>query len=335
MVRSEFTFPSADGKTAIHAVEWLPEGAIRAVLQISHGVAEYILRYEPLAAYLTARGFAVVGHDHLGHGASVAEGAPRLYFGPPGSWDLVVEDLYTCRRHCARRFPGVPLFLLGHSMGSFLVRTYLIRHPGTVDGAILMGTGHMRPGFLAVGKAFAAHEIRRLGAERPSSAVAWLSFGAYNRTFAPNRTAFDWISANAANVDAYVADPLCGGNPTMGLFREMLRGLSFISRFEHLKRMDPATPVIFLSGSMDPVGEFGRGVRRAFRAFQKAGVRDAAMKLYPGLRHEILNEADRERIFGDLFQWMVQRIPGAAPTSEAPPHPASPAKSAASTRYPQ
>lgn len=130
MVRSEFTFPSADGKTAIHAVEWLPEGAIRAVLQISHGVAEYILRYEPLAAYLTARGFAVVGHDHLGHGASVAEGVPRLYFGPPGSWDLVVEDLYTCRRHCARRFPGVPLFLLGHSMGSFLVRTYLIRHPG-------------------------------------------------------------------------------------------------------------------------------------------------------------------------------------------------------------
>ena len=191
----------------------------------SHGVAEYILRYEPLAAYLTARGFAVVGHDHLGHGASVAEGVPRLYFGPPGSWDLVVEDLYTCRRHCARRFPGVPLFLLGHSMGSFLVRTYLIRHPGTVDGAILMGTGHMRPGFLAVGKAFAAHEIRRLGAERPSSAVARLSFGAYNRTFAPNRTAFDWISANAANVDAYVADPLCGGNPTMGLFREMLRGL--------------------------------------------------------------------------------------------------------------
>lgn len=145
MVRSEFTFPSADGKTAIHAVEWLPEGAIRAVLQISHGVAEYILRYEPLAAYLTARGFAVVGHDHLGHGASVAEGVPRLYFGPPGSWDLVVEDLYTCRRHCARRFPGVPLFLLGHSMGSFLVRTYLIRHPGTVDGAILMGTGHHAP----------------------------------------------------------------------------------------------------------------------------------------------------------------------------------------------
>ena len=123
MVRSEFTFLSADGRTPIHAVEWLPEGPVRAVLQISHGVAEHILRYEPFAAYLTERGFAVVGHDHLGHGASVAEGAPRLYFGPKGSWDWVVEDLYTRRCLAGKRFPGVPYLLLGHSMGSFLART--------------------------------------------------------------------------------------------------------------------------------------------------------------------------------------------------------------------
>ena len=163
MVQHEFTFPSADGKTAIHAVEWLPEGEILAVLQISHGVSEYILRYAPFAAFLTERGFAVVGHDHLGHGDSVAVGAPRLYFGPKGSWNWVVDDIYTRRKLAGCRFPGVPHFLLGHSMGSFLARTYLIRYPGTVDGAILVGTGQMSPAVLAVGSALARAECRRLG----------------------------------------------------------------------------------------------------------------------------------------------------------------------------
>ena len=141
MVKREFTFPSADGKTAIHAVEWLPEGAPRAVLQIAHGVSEYVLRYEDFAGYLTERGFAVVGNDHLGHGLSVSDGAPRLYFGPKGSWNWVVEDMESLRKLTHRHFPNLPYFLLGHSMGSFLTRTYLIRYPGTVDGAIIMGTG--------------------------------------------------------------------------------------------------------------------------------------------------------------------------------------------------
>ena len=129
MVQNEFVFPSADGKTGIHAVDWVPETAPRGVLLVSHGVSEHILRYGPLASYLTERGFAVAGHDHLGHGTSVAAGAPRLYFGPKGSWDWVVQDLYARRELAGRRYPGLPVFLLGHSMGSFLTRTYLIRWP--------------------------------------------------------------------------------------------------------------------------------------------------------------------------------------------------------------
>ena len=312
MVRSEFTFPSADGRTSIHAVEWLPDGPVRAVLQISHGVAEYILRYEPFAAYLTERGFAVVGHDHLGHGASVAEGAPWLYFGPRGSWDWVVEDLYTRRCLAGKRFPGVPYFLLGHSMGSFLARAYLIRYPGTVDGAVIMGTGHMTSAFVAAGRLFVGREIRRVGETRPSDAVTKLSFGTYNRAFAPNRTAFDWISADRANVDAYITDPLCGGNPSMGLFREMLSGIAFMTRPENLRKMNANTPIFFVSGSMDPVGEFGRGVRRACRSFQKAGMREVSMKLYPGLRHEILNEGCREAVYADVCRWLERHIPAAA-----------------------
>jgi len=304
MVRSEFTFLSADGRTPIHAVEWLPEDPVRAVLQISHGVAEYILRYEPFAAYLTERGFAVVGHDHLGHGASVAEGAPRLYFGPKGSWNWVVEDLYTRRCLAGKCFPGVPYFLLGHSMGSFLARTYLIRYPGTVDGAVIMGTGHMSSAVVAAGQLFVRREIHRVGETHPSDTVTKLSFGTYNRAFAPNRTAFDWISASQANVDAYLLDPLCGETPSTGLFREMLSGIAFITRPGNIRKMNANTPIFFLSDSMDPVGEFSRGVRWACRGFQKAGMRNVSMKLYPGLRHEILNEDCCETVYEDVYKWL-------------------------------
>lgn len=170
MVRNEFTFPSADGRTGIHAVEWTPDMAPRAVLVLSHGVSEHILRYEPLAAYLTERGFAVAGHDHLGHGLSVAAGAPRLYFGPRGSWDWAVQDLYARRELAGQRFPGLPVFLLGHSMGSFLARTYLIRYPGTVAGAILMGTADA-PGAGGGGRVLAAREARKVGDRHSSPLV--------------------------------------------------------------------------------------------------------------------------------------------------------------------
>ena len=136
MVKREFTFPSADGKTAIHAVEWLPEGAPRAVLQIAHGVSEYVLRYEDFAGYLTERGFAVVGNDHLGHGLSVSDGAPRLYFGPKGSWNWVVEDMEQLRKLTHRHFPNLPYFLLGHSMGSFYARQYLCEWGSELSGAL-------------------------------------------------------------------------------------------------------------------------------------------------------------------------------------------------------
>ena len=307
MTRNEFTFPSADGKTGIHAVEWLPEGHPRAVLQVSHGVAEYVLRYEPLAEYFTARGFAVAGHDHLGHGGSVAPGGARLYFGPKGSWNWVVDDLYTRYNLLKKQFPDIPLFLLGHSMGSFLARTYLIRYPGTVDGAVIMGTGQMSPALVAAGRAVAALERRRVGEDQASPTVDRLAFGAYNKQFAPNRTGFDWLSLNPENVDRYIADPLCGGSASIGLFQEMLGGLRFIAKPGNLKKMNANTPVLFLSGAMDPVGECGRGVQRAYRSFLKAGARDVSIQLYPELRHEILNEACREDVCHDLYLWLTEK----------------------------
>ena len=304
MVFHEFTYLSANGKTPLHAVEWLPEGTPIAVLQIAHGVSEHILRYEPFAKFLTDRGFAVVGHDHLGHGASVIEGKGRLYFGPKGSWDTVVQDLEVRRQLAREKFPSVPYFLLGHSMGSFVARTYLIRHHGTVDGAIIMGTGQMAPALVKGGILVANIEAKRVGEDQPSPLVNKLAFGPYNKPFAPSRTAYDWLSANPENVDAYIAHPLCGGIPSTGLFREMLTGISYITDPANVRKMDQNVPVLFVSGQQDPVGDMGKGVKLAYAGFLAAGMTDVQLKLYPELRHEILNEDCREMIYDDLFNWM-------------------------------
>lgn len=308
VIASEFYFPSSDGRTLIHVNQWTPLGGpIAGVVQIAHGVAEYGARYEPFARFLCGHGFAVVANDHLGHGKSLVEDCPMVYFGDENGWRHAVEDMEELRRRTAKVFPGVPYFLFGHSMGSFLSRTHLIRYPGRLDGCVLCGTGHMSPALIAGGKLIADREIRRLGRKAYSAKADQLAFGAYNKPFAPNRTRFDWISASEANVDAYIADPLCGGDTTLGLFRDMLGGLGIITKQANIERMDKDLPVLFIAGDQDPVGEMGKGVRRAYQAFRKAGVGDVSIKLYHGLRHEILNEASRRYVYQDVLDWLETR----------------------------
>lgn len=308
VIASEFYFPSSDGRTLIHVNQWTPLGGpIAGVVQIAHGVAEYGARYEPFARFLCGHGFAVVANDHLGHGKSLVEDCPMVYFGDENGWRHAVEDMEELRRRTAKVFPGVPYYLFGHSMGSFLSRTHLIRYPGRLDGCVLCGTGHMSPALIAGGKLIADREIRRLGRKAYSAKADQLAFGAYNKPFAPNRTRFDWISTSEANVDAYIADPLCGGDTTLGLFRDMLGGLGIITKQANIERMDKDLPVLFIAGDQDPVGEMGKGVRRAYQAFRKAGVGDVSIKLYHGLRHEILNEASRRYVYQDVLDWLETR----------------------------
>ncbi|MBE6910725.1 MAG: alpha/beta hydrolase [Ruminococcaceae bacterium] len=306
--RKEFYFPSSDGKTSIHAVEWTPDGEARGVYQIAHGVAEYALRYEPFAEFLADKGFVVVANDHIGHGQSVAEGAAPLYFGEKDGWMHVVDDMHALRNLTAQKYPGLPYFLMGHSMGSFLARTYLIRYPGTVRAAVIMGTGQ-QPGYMvAGGKLAAAIFGRKSGFDKFDATVDNLAFGAYNKPFEPKRTNYDWLSVNTENVDAYIADPLCGGQATVGLFRDMLGGIGFISKASNLAQMDMSTPVLFISGAMDPVGDLGKGTTKAYESFKKAGVKDVTLKLYPNLRHEILNEKEKDQVRADILAWVEQHM---------------------------
>ena len=307
-ITSEFFFPSSDGKTLIHVNQWTPsERRILGVVQIAHGVAEYGARYAPFARFLCGHGFVVVANDHLGHGQSLIPGGPMVYLGDKDGWWNVVDDMECLRSRVAKVFPDRPYFLFGHSMGSFLSRTHLIRYPGRLDGCILCGTGHQSPALIAGGKLIADREIRRLGKKAFSARADDLAFGAYNKAFAPTRTRFDWVSASEENVDAYIADPLCGGDTTLGLFRDMLDGLSYITRQSNMDKMDADLPVFFIAGDQDPVGDMGKGVRKAHDCFKKAGIRDLSIKLYHGLRHEILNEASRQYVYRDVLDWLEAR----------------------------
>ena len=207
------------------------------------------------------------------------------------------------------RFPGLPYFILGHSMGSFLTRTYLIRWPGTVTGAVLSGTGQEAGALVAFGQKLSALLCRIKGPDYVSPLVYQLSLGNYDRAFRPNRTDSDWLSRDQDSVDAFLADPLCGFQPTVGMFRDMLGGIRYIGDPVNAVRMDQYTPVLFLSGDHDPVGSMGRGVRRVEKLFREAGCRDVTVKLYPGARHEILNETNRAEVQQDLLDWLEKKLP--------------------------
>lgn len=307
--KTDFTFLSSDGKTRLHGISWVPEDtAPVAVLQLVHGVAEHIDRYDDFARFLNGHGVIVVGHDHLGHGKSLPEGGTPVYFGDGCTWDTPVNDIYVLHTRLKEQYPQLPLLLMGHSMGSFLSRTYLVRYPGTVRAAVLMGTGWQKRAVLDGGLALADLLARRDPAAT-NDMVSELAFGAYNKTFKPNRTAYDWLSLDQENVDAYIADPMCGHDATVGLFREMLRGIRFNQRRENLCRMDGSIPVLLISGEDDPVGGMGEGVRRTYQAFRDAGVADCTLKLYPKLRHELLNErAQRETVYQDIWNWMEAKL---------------------------
>ena len=308
IVHNSFYFPSSDGKTTVHAEEWLPEGKPKAVLQIAHGVAEYVGRYNDFATFLAENGIAVVGEDHLGHGKTVSEDEPHIYFAKKDGWNKVVYDIHYLREMFGGKFPDVPYFLMGHSMGSFLARTYLIKFPGDVDGAIIMGTGHQGAALVAGGKTIGKLVGEAFGYERPHDIVTKLAFGSYNKGIENVRTPFDWLSVNEENVDKYIADPMCGEDASVGLFLDMLGGIEFIRKQENVDKMDVTKPVLFISGEADPVGDFGKGVKAAFATFDKAGVKDLSCKLYPGLRHEILNENEKEKVYKYILDWLSERI---------------------------
>ena len=307
-MKREFFFPSADGRTQIHAIEWLPEAEPKAILQMSHGMVEYIDRYNDFAEYLCGLGFYVVGNDHLGHGKSIAGEDELGYFGQPTGNEWVIADLHSLRCRTEERYPGVPYFMLGHSMGSFLIRQYAMLHGEGLRGVIVMGTGWQPGPVLAAGKALCSLTAAVHGWHYRSDTVNGMAFSSNNKKFEPARTSQDWLSRDEENVDRYRADPLCTYVFTVNGFYQMFRGIQFVQKPQNVEMTPKELPLLIVSGAQDPVGGFGEGVKAVYESYKKAGMTHVEKKLYPEDRHEILNELDREQVFRDLSQWMEEKI---------------------------
>ena len=300
---SESTFLSSDGKSELYYREYVPDGAAVGIVQIVHGIAEHIARYDRFARFLAENGYIVVAHDQLGHGKSIADDSSMGFFAEKNGWDTAVQDIRILHNMTVEKYPGKPYFLFGHSMGSFLARTYLIRFRSGLDGAVLSGTGQLKGAVVTVGRMVSHMEVRRHGPRYKSDRLNKMAFGSYNKKLGSVRTGYDWLSRDESAVDMYDEDPLCGFVPSAELLDDMLSGIAFIANPKNISRMKKDLPVMFLSGDCDPVGKRGKGVIRSYKSFLKAGMTDVTLKLYPGGRHEMLNEINSAEVFQDILFW--------------------------------
>ncbi len=305
-MRTDEFYPSK-GAGQIHVCRWMPEGEPTAVLQIVHGIAEYAKRYDDFANYLNTLGYLVVAEDHMGHGESVNGDSIQGYF--HGGWFTAVADTYTLLERTRGEYPDLPYVLLGHSMGSFMTRTLLSIYPNSgISAAIICGTGWQPKPMLTMGITMCNTVCRTKGDATPSKELENLVFGTYNKRVEHPRTAYDWLCRDHKIVDAYLADPMCGFVATPGLLRDMLKGIRFIEEEKNLSSMKKALPVLFIAGGDDPVGNYGKGVRRSAEAFRQAGMEDVSCKIYPLGRHEILNEINKQNVYSDISTWVEQKI---------------------------
>lgn len=305
MKKVEFTYPSQDGKTQIHAICWEPAGAPLAVLQIAHGMVEYINRYDEFASFLAAKGYVVAGNDHLGHGKSIQDESCLGYFAEKDGNKTVLRDIHQLRILMQKRYPDVPYFIMGHSMGSFLIRQYICLHASGLSGAIIMGTGYQPRAATGFGMMLCRAMAAVKGWKYRSRLVDTMAFGGYNRKFG-NLKGRQWLSRNEENVSTYVKDPLCTYRFTLNGYYNMFYSIHMLSEQDILRKMPQELPVFFVAGEEDPVGNSGKGVTKVYEQFLQLGMKHVQMKLYTQDRHEILNETDREDVYRDLYNWMEQ-----------------------------
>ncbi len=300
-------YPSADGKSTVVYYRFIPVGREpRAIVQISHGMCEYIMRYEPLANYLTGLGYFVCGNDHTGHGKSVPD-SDGLGF--TGGARTLVDDVNALSWIVKEQYPSLPLILLGHSMGSFVARLYAATYPGQANGLVIVGTGGPdNP--TGLGKAVAKTVARFRGEKHRSKLITAIAFGSYNKRIpkeAGKRLPHSaWLSRDSAVVSAYNEDPLCNFTFTAKGYYDLFDLIGQVSKKDWPDRIPRSLPILMMSGDADPVGDYGRGVEKIYYRLLNAHLTDVRLLMYGGARHEIFNEIDREKVFEDLSHWLSE-----------------------------
>ncbi|WP_262676460.1 alpha/beta hydrolase [Paenibacillus sp. J5C2022] len=306
--RSELAL--AEGAISVYRWEQVEDGAevaVRGVLQLVHGSCEHALRYDRFARYMAEQGWIVYASDLRGHGHSTPQ-EDLGYFGDTGGWESMVDELHEVRAFIGKQHPELKIVLFGHSMGSFLARHYAIVHGSGLSGLILSGTAHYVRSSLRLGKLLAEREIRSKGIRHRSAVLYNLTYRSFNKRFKPNRTAQDWLSRDEAEVDRFLQDERCGFVFTSGGFRDMFEGLLFITDKKHIALTPKELPVLFISGKDDPVGSFGKTVRQAYGLYRAVGMTNVRLKLYEGMRHELLNEVGKEEVYLDIAEWLISSV---------------------------
>ncbi len=312
-MKNEYTFSSADGVSQIHCVKWLPEGEPVAVLQLVHGMVEYIERYTEFAEFLCTKGFVVAGHDHIGHGDSVTSPEELGVMHAKHPSDVMAADIATHHGMLKAEYPNLPLFILGHSMGSYMLRKTLSAKASEMSdlkGAIIMGTGSESDFIISAGLAVINIIAFFKGETYRSRLVQSMTYGAPYKQFDSYGKDLErsWLSKNVDNVRSYFNNPKCTFLFTLAAYRGLVEATQYDNKAENIAKMSKSMPILFVSGDQDPVGNMGKGVKAAYDKFAAAGLTDLSIKLYEGDRHEILNELDREIVFNDLLEWMNSKM---------------------------
>ena len=280
---------------------WKPASAPKGIVQLVHGMAEHIGRYERLAGALNRADCLVIGRNLRGHGPD----AEQLgYFADHNGWQRMIDDLHADQKDIQQKYPSIPFFLLGHSMGSFLSRECAVQYGKELDGLILEGTGYFPRNVCRMGWMLAMLSPRR----KPARLVDKIAFSGNNKSFRPKRTGFEWLTRDEEEIDRYMADPLCGFCFTGKAFWDFFVGMEALTYEDNLKMMPKELPVLFLSGDHDPVGDMGKGVGKVAEQFKAIGMRDVTVNLYQDARHELFNELNREQVTADLIEWLNNRI---------------------------
>ena len=310
MVRKEeLTYKSRDRQTMLHAIRWIPEGEPVAILQIIHGMQEYIDRYDEFANFLAEKGIIVIGNDHLGHGGSFGERGTYGYFCKNDPATVLVRDAHRLKKMTQEDFPGIPCFILGHSFGSFVAREYITRYGTGIKGAIIQGTAFMPGGTIKSLGGLVNFLQVVMGEKYRSTMVNNMAFKGYLKKIPNPRTNFDWLSHNEASVDKYAADPACNFVFTLNGFKTMAELLKRVQDTDKMEDIPKDLPILVTAGKEDPVGNYGEGPEKLYNIYKNdLQIKNVELKLYDGFRHELQQEVGREKVFADQYEWIKKVV---------------------------
>lgn len=302
----EVYIPSTNNRNQLHVAIWEPERETKAILQISHGMVEYIVRYDDFAKHLNQQGILVIGNDHLGHGQSVLDESEFGYFGKEKG-SAVVDDLYEVTKYAKNQYgENIPYFLMGHSMGSFMARRYLMSYGEKITGAIISGTGYKTVPVLDAASFFTAVTKLFHGERYRSPFLKWLAFHTYNRKIADVKTENDWLTRDEAVVAAYNENPYCKFSFTVNGYETLFGVIKYIQKQNNWEKTPKQLPILMIAGEEDPVGSYGKDVKKVYKKYQQMGCSHIELRLYKDDRHELVNELDRESVYEDISQWILR-----------------------------